>query len=177
MIGYKSFDDTYPVGSVVITSTNTAPAFSGTWTLINKEFSDLYVNNYNGYLTINTTNTTSVTNFIAIRTGRMISFRIVFVPKVDLTDATLEFATVNLSALGLAGSFQVYFTGYSDGSNGIAQMALTADGRLESLDVITKTSGGTFPAGNAINLVINLPVIRNNMMDSACDKFYWKRTA
>lgn len=177
MVGYKNYEDAYPINSVVITATNTAPAFSGTWELIDKGFAHLYVNTATGYFTANSTNITSVTNFVAIRSPRHLFFRLVVVPKVAITDATIEFGTLNLSALGYNGSLQTYCTGYSDGGNGIAQMAITATGVVQSLDVLAKADNGTIPAGQTINISAEIPITVANMLNSACDKFYWKRTA
>lgn len=66
----------------------------------------------------------------------------------------------------------------SDGGNGIVQTNLHyGNGNITSVDVITKTSGGNIPAGSTLFYLIDIGVVTEQMLDSACDKFYWKKTA
>lgn len=167
----------YPVGEVVITSSNTAPAYPGTWTLIDRDFKTLISTTADDFLTINETNTTSVGSFILQRSGKMISVRMRIVPKVAVSDSTLVFCTLDRAAMGMTNMYQIYTTGYSDGGNALVELAITANGEVESLDVFPKTDGGTIPAGQQIDVYFTYAANPTQMLHSACDKYYWERTA
>lgn len=174
--------DPHPVGSVIVTSTNTNPSatYGGTWTLIDKEFKVLEVDttNYTDYFTPDANTTVSVMRMH--RTGHAVHiFRFAFTYGVALTDTTVTFGVLNLNALGISSiPNAIYCTANSDGGNGIAMTQISTAGDLASIDVITKTSGGNIPAGVAIGLgMASIDLLPSQMDDSACDKFYWKRTA
>lgn len=66
----------------------------------------------------------------------------------------------------------------SDGGNGIVQTNLHyGNGNITSVDVITKTSGGQIAVNSSISYLIDINVRHYEMLDEACDKFYWKKTA
>lgn len=66
---------------------------------------------------------------------------------------------------------------YSDGGDGVVFCQLNGtSGVLATVDRVTKTNVN-IPAGQNFSVVFVQSVRSNLMLDSACDKFYWKRTA
>lgn len=167
----------FPVGSVVVTSTNNAPAYEGTWVLFDKSYKTVISTTWADYVTVNDTNTTSVGSFIFHRSDKMVSIRIRIIPKVAVSDSTLEFCTLDRTAMGMTSMYQIYTVGMSDGGNTLTEIAVTANGVIESLDVFPKTDGSTHPAGQQIDIYFNYAVNPVHMIDSHCDKFFWRRTA
>lgn len=179
--GQALIDLIYPIGSVYISNTNTNPStnFGGTWTLIDKEFSDTYINSASLFHADSTT-VTEVTSLLFRRHGHDIQIRITLTPAVELNDNTVEFGYFDLSTLGLNALFSGYTVGFDDGGNGIALVQINSANNnlaLRTVDVITKTSGGVIAAGNAMTMEFYVPIRMGIMLDSVCDRFYWKRTA
>ena len=183
------FLKTYPVGSTYITSTNTNPGtfLGGTWTLVDKEFSLLSevtstTDALAKYFTVNTTNAVADGSSILVnRKDHMVYVRLRVKNNVILNDNTIELGTFKYSGLGftrLAQTIIDYPSG-SDGGNGIALISVAYNtGSTNSVEVITKASNGTIAAGSIIIFDYTFQIFNHTWMnDSACDKFYWKRTA
>lgn len=170
-------NEAHPVGSVMITVTNTNPSASvggGTWENIDKEFS-WYKPSTNTGWTINSTNTTSA-NVYWGRSGHTISITGSFVNKVDLADTELTIGTLNLGTLGISRTGQDHwFTGYSDNGSCILMMKFSYNtGNLNVCDVV----GDPYvSAGRSCNFGFTLNIPSTFILDSASNKFYWKRTA
>lgn len=167
----------FPVGSVVVTSTNNAPSYEGTWKLFDKSYKTVLSTTRADYVTLNDANTTAVGSFVFMRSDKMVSVRMRINPKVAVSDSTVIFCTLDRAAMGMSNMYQIYTTGFSDGGNALLELAITANGEVESLDVFPKTDGGTLPAGQQFDLYFNYAVNPSHMLDSACDRFYWRRTA
>lgn len=97
---------------------------------------------------------------------------------VTLTDATRVMSQVNIHALGLVqnGMTVTNFIAYNDGTNGIAYGVIRSNGDIEIVDVLNR-AGTASMSDNSLVATIVCPVVPNQMNDSYCDKFYWKRTA
>lgn len=177
---------THPVGSVICMGSNTNPGntLGGTWTLIDKEFKTQEITNA---FVRNTTNTTSIDSQSVILSGKSIWVRMGFTNKVALGDTAIEVAYLGTSEsaafnkIGLTSTpYLTRLCGWSDGGNAILQMNLFAGedsghyGRVTSVDAqpatCAKDSTVFFTASSRITDI-------NKMLDSFCDKFYWKRTA
>lgn len=172
----------YGIGDVICTSTNENPAtrFGGKWTLIDKEFTSLYykygedkVGNY-----ITDGEAATCTEVCVIRSGHSIFLRLYFTTTAELADSTLVLGTLNLPALGLnslsyTGTGGVYA---ADGGNSIVMANVTDTGIVQSVDVINK-NGGNLAIGSTPRIHIDRTVLASQMIDSFCNKFYWKRTA
>lgn len=172
----NNFSVIYPVGSVVMTATNTNPSgnFGGTWTLIDKEFTPGYVSSP---FTANTTNCNSNSLEVS-RAGHTVYISGSFGNKVALTDSTFHIGTFNMANIGVKSSFDnsAMITGYSDGGNSVLYIDLWSTGELKTVDVnysLTSVAAGKTWSFTATMVVSPL----DQMLDSACNKFYWKRTA
>lgn len=170
----------YEIGDICITSTNTNPSSKfgyGTWKLVDKDFIELSGNFQDWF---NATSNVTIKNFYIIRSKNTFKIRLDFVNEVALTDSTITFGTIDYEALGVSNIGFSYNGGLAmtDGGGGIIEMALNyLTGVLTSIDVVTKTSGGQIPANSSISYLFDIIVNKDRMLDSACDKFYWKRTA
>lgn len=171
----------HPVGSVFITDTNTNPenTYGGTWELVDKVFKSRHGGGSgNSMFTRNTTNT-SAHSFWYTTAGHTVTVEIQVTPRIAFDDSTIEWGNVNLTQLGITQfSHTGYDYGWSDGGQGIAMVGIRTNGQVNSYDVLTKTSGGSIPAGSEELKVVHTQAIPYYyMLDSFCDKFYWKRTA
>lgn len=166
----------HPVGSIMITATNTNPSskVGGTWTLIDKGFTSANASS-TSYFTPKTNvvhNDTNVT-----RAGHTIRIRTAVTVNTEVTDTGLSLGTLNFSSFGITkiATGLVGGTVFSDGANcGISWNLDAATGELSISDVF-ETAKTT--SGNGFNIDMTFPVQYTHMVDSFCDKFYWKRTA
>lgn len=168
----------YPVGSVYVTSTNTNPSstLGGTWTLTDKEFgyasfavADIF--------TVNSTNLTSIKGTI-IRNNHFFTVYFTLTPKVAITDTTLQMGTFSLSNLGVSALPSQAYSSMTDGGNSVFTFSINGSGVLSTTDVMVRGSSTASlatsytPVGYCI-----IPVTTSQMLDSACSRFFWKRTA
>lgn len=185
--GGASLDDVYPVNSVVITSTNTNPSsdFGGTWVLMNKEYRVQKLP-ANDYATWNSSITDDGDGYILIA-GNRVSAVLTFTNKIALNDDKVEIVEFPWNDIGVNASLTLpcvvsndYFC---DGANtvGLAGMATSWVGQrgffvIEHNDVVPQGSSGV-ATGHMFYLKMDLWLEDSQMLDSFCDKFYWKRTA
>lgn len=168
----------YKIGDVVITSTNVgatemANRYGGTWELIDKEFAPKRISGTNLF-TNNSTNTTSSSCYCTVA-GHSVTVEVGLTNKVSITDTELSFGTFNLNNIGItAFNNTLDFTAFTDAGNCAVFMTITAAGVLKSVDIIpdNNVASGRFIEGYA-----TFTITPDNMLDSACNKFYWKRTA
>ena len=178
---YKIFDNTqsigYQIGDVVITSTieNPSSRLGGTWELIDKEFK------YDGgtvsdCFTANSTNVTSH-DFKYVRSGHSIFMRLNIVNKVALTDTTLGLGVFDWEKLGFTSLYYGMFEllGASDGGQAIVMARIQASGEMTTTDVHNINGSHNIGAESVIYWNFTYPIHYPEMLDSACDKFYWKR--
>ena len=174
---------TYDIGDICITSTNVNPAsrLGGTWLLIDKEFLPLGKTLEQGTdYTINTTNCKPESSITMLRSGHSINLRVAIHNAVEIGDSTLELLTLNYSSLGISDTGYTHgnITGFSDGGQGVVSFSLSYDtGVLQTNDAIVKSTvtSGTIPANTTMYLNFTMPILRTDMLDEACGKFYWKR--
>lgn len=167
------------IGDIVITSTNENPSsrLGGSWELVDKDFIEI-AGNFTDWFTPSSNIT--LNNFYVVRSKHSMKVRLDFTNKVALSDTAVVFGNIDYSSLGIT-DIRMSYSGsiaVTDGGNGIAEMNLHySSGELSSVDVITKTSGGQIAANSSINYLIDINVRHYEMLDEACDKFYWKKTA
>lgn len=171
-------DMIYPVGSVYVTSTNTNPSstLGGTWTLTDKEFA--YASfSIPDVFTANTTNCTSLKGTI-IRNNHFFTVYFTLTPKVAITDTTLAMGTFNLASIGASAINSQAYSSMTDGGNSVFTFTINASGTLSTTDVLSRGSSTASlskdytPVGYCV-----IPVTASQMVDSACSRFFWKRTA
>lgn len=167
------------IGDIVITSINENPAsrLGGNWELVDKDFIEI-AGNFKEWFT--PSSNVTLNNFYVVRSKHSMKVRLDFTNKVALSDTAVVFGNIDYSSLGIT-DIRMSYSGsiaVTDGGNGIAEMNLHySSGELSSVDVITKTSGGQIAANSSINYLIDINVRHYEMLDEACDKFYWKKIA
>ena len=175
----------YPIGSIYITSTNDNPKnlLGGTWELIDKEFTPkkFTPNDSDAWYTINTTNLTSA-NCYAMRSGHTITIECAVVNKVALTDSNFDLLTFDIHKLGIASGKEIGTAFFAplcaDGANGIAFGIFYGGGILRTYDVMVRGSNSaSLPVVGNLRASATWAVKYEDMDDSACNKFYWKRIA
>lgn len=186
-VGGGSGVDPHPVGSVVITDTNSNPSasFGGTWTLIDKEFTpttatqiSVGTGSSNDFV-LNSTNTTSMSAWVS-RHGHSIMLSVNAITfKVAVSGTNLTLGTFNLSNLGAsAATVSPIIMGWSDGAHAIVGMTINrTSGVMQSQDVVVRGTGTSIAAGSSAVFTVELPCDYQYMTDSLCNKFFWRRTA
>ena len=163
----------HPIGSVVVTSTNTNPStdFGGTWTLVDKEFEMR-----TGAADWTNTNGSATINFS--KWGHVTFIRISLTCDVAVTDSSITWGKVDLSDIGLnALTYSRQLVGGADGANGLGLFNLNDDGTLTTVDMNSKSGASSLASGAYFQLWFIDIALADNMWDSHCNKFYWKRTA
>lgn len=170
----NNFKEVHPIGTVIITSTNTNPSsnLGGTWELIDKEFASLETSP-NGFAASG-----NIDSPIACfsRSGHSIVFNLSFISTTSLSDDTVEIGTINFDELGISGLLaNVRECGWTDAGNAILMFQVnSSNGILQCLDIVGPE---TITANAYCYVTIPFEFCKSRMLDSACDKFYWKRIA
>lgn len=166
----------YPVGAVVCMSTNKNPSsmYGGTWTLIDKGFKA-----YSAYIPSMFTAGTNVTadTVYLSRGGNTIRIRLSIVVNASLSDTGMSLGTLNWSTVGVTGLHAgiIEQLSYRDGANGgIVYSIFHESGEIQQVDVFDATP---LASGSTFYLDFTFVSDYTRMLDSVCDKFYWKRTA
>lgn len=166
------------MGDCVVTTTNVNPssALGGTWELIDKEFTPSTSTRYEAVVTLD--NASSATVYVS-RNGHILALEYAVTTNVELGDTAVTLVTLDYSSVGVSRiAHSEYCLLESDGGNGIVMASLgVTNGALNSYDVVTKTSGGTIASGSTLNGIIHCPVHYTQMLDSFCNKFYWRRVS
>lgn len=181
----NAINNPYQIGDVIVNSSadyNPNNEFVGqTWELIDKEFTPFGSSQikFDGF----TPNTEYISNsneddwsFFLARSGHSLNLEIVFKAIKDITDAVAVLGTFNYANLGITRfTNSLRFTGYSDGTNNIVMFYIPAvDGELQTVDIVGADS---LPSGNSTVFTLTTSINYTQMLDSACNKFFWKRTA
>ena len=167
----------YPVGHVLVTSTNQSPAESmgGTWTCIHKTFEE-----YGGAITVTKGDSASEFECGVLRAGNTVRFRIRFVPNVNIADNTLTMGYLDFESAGITGGLGYGLYNYAAGNDtagGFAMCQIGYDtGVVQTVDAVAQTSG-TLASGTTCYLDFTQVCYPSKMSDSACKEWFWKRTA
>lgn len=172
----------YPVGSVVCLGKNSSNAaykpadlgLPGTWELIDKEFAPTVINLANNSC-ITKTNLTSYSGY-AYLTGHTINIKCALVPSANLSDTAVTLGTLSPTKCGCTNfSCAHYCLGYGDGANGAAMLQMTYQGVISCVDLIDLSSYAA--DGDSFRFDVPISCTHGAMIDSFCNKFYYKRTA
>lgn len=181
-----AIDIAHPIGSVICMSSNTNPStlYGGTWTLVDKELSYRFHNlSESGW---SATNATAQVSAGARIGGHAMDIRLELTTTTALSDSTIELGYINPNALGITEFPIAYrYVPFSYDGGGVkdvvGQTVITGDGRITVVDIWTATADGAshaYASGNELALIYHFTTIPHNLMlDSYCDKFYFKRTA
>lgn len=177
--GDEILDEIYPIGSIYVTQTNESPSLSigGSWELVNKDFSSLAVSEVEMasgvYLVPQSENATTFNRSI-VRNGHQITLQGYLVCNKEILDAKVVFGKYNLTKLGVSAFFsnRNVISGYSDSGKAIVLLEIDSTGEIFSTDVVGSTG---LNSGESFLYQTTLTVPFENMLDSACDRFYWKR--
>lgn len=167
----------FPVGSVVIRGSNSAPNLPGTWTLIDKELTPQYV--YSTDTTYFTRSSSSANSLRLDIAGHTITIDAQITCNAKLQDSDVTLGTFKLdnftTTFSGSNTHARFITAFTDGGNCVVMCEVSGAGVLKSVDVIPDSyvsSGSVI----AFQLVLNIPSY-TELVDSACNKFYFKRTA
>jgi len=175
--GVKLLDIIFPVGSTYITNTNTNPStmFGGTWTLYDKGLKEQQIWDSEA-ITPNASNIVSLNGSVSTY-GHTVCVEARWYSKNAITDGEWNYGQLNFNKLGFSRLLHNnWCTAQCDGYDSIVMMYVSWDGRITSYDVVNANHSG-IPDNLRCELTIMCDVSWEHMDDSACDKFYWKRTA
>lgn len=165
----------FPINSMYTTHFNNNPSnlgLPGTWTLIDRDYA---VNGGQGALELNTTNTSSEDGWW-IRDGHTINVDLRWITKVQISDSTVVIGKLKKDVLGLNNNLYmgIRAVGYTDSGNSILMVQVADDLTVSVVDIVPDDY---VAAGQTcyVNLTFVIPATR--MLDSACDRFHWRRSA
>lgn len=170
----------YPIGSIITMATNTNPAeqLGGTWELVDKEFAYVTNGSLGNYVTLNSNCSAVAGRFT--RSGKTLYLAISFTPTVTITDSTLTMFTLDLSSLGVSSlGYTHYPSEFVDAGQSAVACTLTAAGVFSTTDIMVRGSDtASLATGYTLQFfTVNCQINPEHMLDSACDKFYFKRIA
>ena len=182
-----AIDIAHPVGSILCMSSNTNPStlYGGTWTLVDKELSyrwhDLAASGgwSATYANVQTTAGARIG-------GHAMDIRLELTTTTALSDSTIELGYINPNAFGITEFPLVYrYVPFSYDGGGVkdvvGQTIIANNGKVTVEDIWTATADGashTYASGSSLAIIYHFSSIPfNYMLDSYCDKFYFKRIA
>lgn len=175
---YTTLGETYPVGSVVITSENTSPAslFGGTWSITNKEFKSAYSRTSDGTWFTPNENVCSSHTFYVVRNGNSLRIAMLFTNSLEITDNPNRIiGQINLEKVGITTlTYIARIVGYSDAIKATIIVEVSTTGQVTVYDVIGAES---IPVGTTCAFDFTIAVPQSTMLDDVCNRFYWRRTA
>ena len=179
--------DLYPVGSVVITSTNDNPSsyLCGEWELIDKEFEYTVISDtgvtWSSANTQGSVDENSRRAYI-IRSGHSISIRLWCENKNDLSNQSGEtqLCTIAYSTLGVTSFYQHFVMGQTHTNKNAVFIVRSGNSDPVSVSyagLATYATQTQIDAGHELYIDFVHVAGYTNMADSACNKFYWERIA
>ena len=164
------------VGDVKITATNVGDAvmatrYGGTWKLIDKEFTPYRSSKNEGFTA---SSNTTIGSCYFTRGSHSITMEMSFTTKVQINDTNdFHLLTTNLTTLGINSTYMTHsFMLWGDEAQSIAFVTFATDGKVRSYDQIPDSY---IAASRYLEGSITLTFSHENMLDSACNKFYWQR--
>lgn len=164
----------YPIGSVYISSEKTDPAnyLGGTWECFDREFT--YATNSNGF----TNDKVSSSAFVWVRSGHTIYCRLTFTNSTTLNDTQVKLGKIDCATLGVTDlTYDKFPVGYTDGGGAFLMITIDNAGDVTVEDVVDKGGTNQVSSGASCRVDFTCLIAPEYMLESACSKFYWKRTA
>lgn len=177
MYGQPLINVIHPVGSVLITSTNSNPSetLGGTWQLVNKSFKPNSGNSSSEYFT-NSSNISSSSVYLT-RAGNSIRMRLQATLSATIVDDSVKIGTFNYNAIGITSlpfGFYQYPCGCDDRDAVILCTIAWDTGVINAVQSVPENSS---TAAKPMYLDVTFLVGPEYMLDEFCDEFHWKRTA
>lgn len=178
-----AYTNVHPIGSVICMSTNTNPEDTlgyGTWTLVDKEFTPQYkyISNNVGWTAANGSVGTNYS--AAYLAGHNVNMRLQITVTAATSDSDLLLGTLDPSVFGLTGipHQKAHVTFFVDGGQTLGAISIDTNGKVTLNETVNVSTGEhsmdiTYP----LNLHTEYTAFPSNMLDSFCNKFYFKRTA
>lgn len=178
----------YPIGSIIITETNTNPEMNigGTWELIDKEFKNAFTSlSADDWVESNAIFSEGKLQ----RDGHIIRLQLWLKTKNVLTTLGGILGTLNRTTCGLdttksEGTFVMgsessvtFATVADDQVDYVVKYFVGDDGLIELKRIILTDDATSLPAESTVCLEFSILANWEGMLDSACDKFYWKHIA
>ena len=172
----------HPVGSILITSTKSNPrdSLGGEWELVDKALKTAY---YDVALDEETfwtnTNATLKQYSNVLVMDHMVSFRLNISLNTQITDSDVTLGQLNLPDLGISELSHAIFgnIAISDDGNGVLAYKISQDGTVVSQEALHLDDTHMIDSNKSFYINLVHPVRHTNMLDSYCDKFYWKRVS
>ena len=171
--------DTYPAGSVICMNSNSNPSqyLGGTWELIDKQFSSKTFNSTS--LLQNVSSLITLGSLYIVRGATSITVRILFsfVNRYN-SQADFNIGTLNLASLGLDSSvYACYFPAIMNTDQTITNSEVAVLTCVMASDGVVKYYCTTqaIPAGQTVYAQWTMEIPLADRLDTACDKFYFRR--
>lgn len=173
------------IGAVVCTSTNTAPSYPGTWELIEKKFKERRLWD----MTPSSANNIVDWTYTDIAFSDPRAYVYIHDHEIYLRFAVTSFGTwatddeykmcqISFADLGINGFTANYSMAQDDLKNTLLFSRMRTENNYAAWIVTDYITGNHLASGEGtIGVDFTSHIGTSNMLDSACDKFYWKRTA
>lgn len=158
------------IGEIVETGSSYAPSYYGTYTLVDKNLAPQVLSNTNVTWSSAASNRTSGIRIC----DKTINIRLQFDAKI--TDDTLRLCRIPYSALGLSDAPRQHFVGWCDGAHQIGMFGAYTDGSDIVIDAYDATPHSGYST-QTWHIQFDMAIEYSQILNSACDRFYWKRTA
>lgn len=180
---YDAFNRIHPVGSVVCMSENVDPGSAsyygnGTWVLIDKEYSPRFITfeSGNGWTPINAEATNTSCCQLA---GHGMSLRFYLRLTTAISDLGTNLGTLDLEKIGcsLLPFTQIGLPFTVDGGEVVGNVTIENTGLLTLNDAWNINLTHAIDAQYSVPILATYTIPHERMLDSFCNKFYFKRIA
>lgn len=155
------------IGEIIEMASNTAPSYDGNYQLVDKDMRYTYLDS--GMTWAGATSNRSMAISIM---DKSIVWRLGF--DIKVTDAGVRVCRIPFATLGLNGAPNQYACGWCDGTNQMGMFYLYTDGTdmvMDAVDAVPHTGD------SKETWHVQFPMLfgYSNILDSACDRFYFRR--
>lgn len=166
------------INEVVCMAVPNAPGLTGTYSLIKRCFEPAFLEN-DSTVSWNSEfiETTSARRCVIMRTDDRICVNLHYALKVGITETTTRICSIPMDTLGITDLTTSYTIAHADGVDSISFINAYKSGTnliINTVDFLPHGQGN--PAGEW-DLQIDLVFSQEEMSPSACNRFYFKRTA